>query len=153
MIRKEHIEEIVEEHLLGTKKFLVKTSVGKDNLVSVYIDSEEGVTIDDCARLSRFVEKQLDRDSEDFELRVSSPGADEPFVDFRQYKKNIGRPVRIKLKNGDGFRGLLEYADNKEVRIKEEKKSKNKKQKKINTGESVRIPLEEISETKVIITF
>lgn len=153
MIKKEHIEKIVENHLTGGELFLVKASVGKDNLVNVYIDGDNGVSIDDCVQLSRFIEQQLDRDKEDFELRVSSPGADEPFVNFRQYKKNIGRPVSIKLKNGTRKRGILENADNKEIDIKEEIKSKNKKQKKMTTGEPIRIPLDEILETKVIILF
>jgi len=153
MIKKEHIEKIVENQLTGAELFLVKASVGKDNLINVYIDGDNGVTIDDCVKLSRFIEQQLDRDKEDFELRVSSPGADEPFINERQYKKNIGRPVSIKLKSGIEKRGILESADDKEIGIKVEIKSKNKKQKKMNTGESIRIPLQEISETKVIIIF
>jgi len=153
MIKKEHIEKIAENHLTGGEIFLVKASVGKDNLINVYIDGDHGVTINDCVQLSRFIEQQLDRDKEDFELRVSSPGADEPFVNKRQYKKNIGRPVSVRLKSGLEKRGILESADDKAIGLKEEVKSKNKKQKKMNTGESIRISMEEILETKVIIIF
>jgi ribosome maturation factor RimP len=151
MIKREQIVNIVEDHLEGDRLFLVKASVGKDNLINVYIDGDDGVTIDDCVQLSRYIEQQFDRDKEDFELRVSSSGADEAFVNIRQYKKNIGRLVKIKLKNGEEKKGKLEGADNKRVLIKEQVKSNNKKQKKISTGESIEIPADEILETKVII--
>ena len=88
MIKLGYIEELAGQYIDGTDLFLIRASVGKDNLISVFIDSIEGVTIDQCVKLSRYIEDNLDRDIEDFELRVSSPGADESFADIRQYKKN-----------------------------------------------------------------
>ena len=153
MIKKDQIAQTVETYLAGSDLFLVRMSVGKDNLINVYIDGDNGVSIDECVKLSRYIEQSLDRDQEDFELRVSSPGADEPFVNIRQYKKNTGRPVKLKLKDGSEKRGILESADSTHVKIQEEIKSKNTKQKKMTTGESIRIPLGEIMEARVIIIF
>lgn len=153
MIKQEDIIQLVEEKLADSAFFLVKASVGKDNLINIYIDGDKGVTIDDCVKLSRYIEQQLDCDQEDYELRVSSPGADEPFVNKRQYSKNIGRPVNITLTDGTTKRGLLDAVEDTVIVIKEEVKSKNKKQKQMTTGDPVRISFDTISETKVIIIF
>ncbi len=153
MIKKEEITQIVEPYLSGTDLFLVKLSIGKDNLINIYVDGDDGVTIDECVKLSRHIEQNLDRESEDFELRVSSPGADEPFVNIRQYKKNIGRPVKLQLSDGTKKRGVLEDVFSDHILLKEEVKSKNKKNKKIMTGETIQVLLDEITEAKVIIVF
>lgn len=153
MVKKDQIAQIIEPFLEENDLFLVKFSIGKDNLINVYIDGDNGVTIDNCVKLSRNIEQSLDRETEDFELRVSSPGADEPFVNERQYKKNIGRPVRITLIDGKKKRGVLESVEAKHIKLKEEIKSKNKKQNKMTTGESIQIDMDEIAEAKVIIMF
>jgi len=153
MIKKDQIAQIVETYLAGSDLFLVRMSVGKDNLINIYVDGDNGVTIDECVKLSRYIEQNLDREKEDFELRVSSPGADEPFANIRQYKKNIDRPVKLKLKDGSEKRGVLESVDSIYITLQEEIKSKNKKRKKMTTGESIRIPLDKIMEAKVIIIF
>lgn len=73
MIQKEFIEAIVQEYLEGTYLTLVKVKVSKDNDIDVEITREDaGVTIDDCADLSRYIETRLDRDKEDFSLIVGS---------------------------------------------------------------------------------
>jgi ribosome maturation factor RimP len=153
MIKKDQILQIVEPYLAGSDLFLVKFNIGKDNLINIYIDGDDGVTIDECVKLSRHIEQNLDRESEDFELRVSSPGADEPFVNIRQYKKNIGRPVKITLKDGKTKRGILEGVKEDIITIQEEIKNKNKKSKKMTTGESIQLQTDEITEAKVIIVF
>lgn len=153
MIKKDQILQIVEPYLSGGDLFLVRFSIGKDNLINIYIDGDDGVTIDECVKLSRYIEQNLDRETEDFELRVSSPGADEPFVNIRQYKKNIGRPVKITLKDGLTKKGILESVNEDSVALKEELKKKNKKSNKMTTGESIQLQIDEITEAKVIIVF
>ena len=93
MILKEDIEKLADEFLYGTDMFIVKLNVGSDNKITIYIDGDNGVTIDDCVGLSRFIENEYDRETEDFELNVSSAGIDQPFINLRQYLKNIERPV------------------------------------------------------------
>ena len=74
MIRKETIETLAQEHLRGTDLSLVEVHVSEDNDIEVIITREEGVSIDDCANLSRYIESKLDRDKEDFSLMVGSAG-------------------------------------------------------------------------------
>ena len=74
MILKQTIENIAQEYLQGSGLSLVEVSVSEDNDIEVIITSEEGVSIDDCANLSRYIESKLDRDKEDFSLMVGSAG-------------------------------------------------------------------------------
>ncbi len=70
MISEKQIKQWAEEQLEGTDRFVVHVKVGSDNAISVIIDSDTGVTIEHCIALSRFIEQRLDRDKEDFELKV-----------------------------------------------------------------------------------
>lgn len=76
MITKEKITEIVGEKL-EEGMFLVDVNVTPSQVIHVEIDSMDGITIDQCVAVSRFVEAHLNRENEDFELQVSSPGIDQ----------------------------------------------------------------------------
>lgn len=153
MILKEDIEKLANEFLYGTDMFIVKLNVGSDNKITIYIDGDNGVTIDDCVGLSRFIENEYDRETEDFELNVSSAGIDQPFINLRQYLKNIDRPVEVFLTDGTKKLGILQTADENEIILALEKKSNNKKAKKMIAGEPITIPLQDISQTKAFIIF
>jgi ribosome maturation factor RimP len=153
MILKEDIEKLAEEFLEGTDKFIVKLNVGSDNKITIYIDGDSGVTIKDCVGLSRHIENQFDRETEDFELNVSSAGVDQPFINLRQYLKYIERPVEVYLTDGTKKLGILQKADENEIVIALEKKSNNKKAKKMIAGEPITIPMQDISQTKAFIIF
>ncbi len=99
MIDKTRVEDLVNASLEDGKLFLVEVRVGKDNTISVFIDGDEGVRIQDCIDLSRKVESGLDRETEDFELNVLSWGLGEPLKLRRQYIKNIGQ--RVEVVNGE----------------------------------------------------
>ena len=79
MISKQKIEELVSQWLQGKDYFLVDIAISSDNKIVVEIDHADGVWIDDCVELSRFIEERLDRDEEDFELEVGSAGLGQPF--------------------------------------------------------------------------
>lgn len=111
MIEKIKILELVQGALEGTDKYLVNLKVTPDNRIYVDIDGDNGVNIDDCIELSRAVESQLDRDEEDFELNVSSAGADSPLKLTRQYVKNVGRDLEVVMADGKEAEGTLENAD------------------------------------------
>jgi len=153
MIDKKKIEELVEEHLEGTDRFVVGLKVSPENLIQVFIDADSSVTIDHCVALSRHIEGNLDRDEEDFELRVMSAGADMPFKLLRQYKKNIGRKVDIILENGEEIQGVLLHADEETIGLEEEKLVKKGKKKEWKKGDVISIPMKDIKHAKVIITF
>jgi ribosome maturation factor RimP len=107
MAEKEYIEGLVEEHIRGTGIFLVSVKVSSANRITVLADRNEGITIAECAAIHRHIESNLDRDREDYELQVSSPGLDSPFLVVEQYRKNEGRKVEVADNEGMKYTGLL----------------------------------------------
>ena len=103
--------------------FLVEVRILPANNIQLFIDGDQGVTIDRCVALNRALYKQLDENSVfpggDFSLEVSSPGLDEPLKLLRQYQKNIGRNVEIILKDGVKKEGKLESATEDGIVIEE----------------------------------
>jgi len=91
------VEKLVEEAIQENPKlFLIDLKISSDNTIVVVVDGDEGVTVKECIRISRHVEHNLDRETTDFSLEVSSPGLTEPLVNKRQYKKNLGKKLAIK---------------------------------------------------------
>jgi ribosome maturation factor RimP len=101
MIDKKKIEEIAKRFIEGTGLFIVAVRVSSTGRITVLADRKEGITIDECIELSRFIESNLDRDSEDFELQVSSPGIDMPFLVLEQYSKNEGKEIEVTDTEGE----------------------------------------------------
>ena len=93
MIDKSVVSRLVEEWLEEKDYFLVDVTVTPDNRIVVEIDHAEGVWIEDCVDLSRFIESKLDREQEDFELEVGSAGIGQPFKVLQQYLNHIGMDV------------------------------------------------------------
>ncbi len=111
MIDKFKVLDIVEEALEGSDKFLVSMKITPDNRIFVDIDGDNGINIDDCIELSRTIEGKLDRDEEDYELNVSSAGADSPLKMPRQYLRHIGRELLVDTLDGEHAEGVLKEAD------------------------------------------
>lgn len=111
MIDKSYIKDLVEEYLSNTTAFPVDINVRAGNIIVVEIDSDEGVSIDDCITLSKYIESKLDREKEDFELEVGSAGITSPFKIPRQYQKNIGNEVEVLTKDGQKLSGVLKDSD------------------------------------------
>lgn len=125
MIDKLQILEIVDEELSKCDdKYIVNMKVTPDNRIYVDIDGDNGINIDDCIALSRAIESRLDRDVEDFELNVSSAGADAPLKLPRQYRRHIGRELAVVMPDGERIEGTLTEADDQHfvVRTKGTKK-------------------------------
>jgi ribosome maturation factor RimP len=149
MIKLKEIEQIINAYLEGSDKYLVHSEVKPGNKIFVYIDGDKGVTIDDCVSLSRQIESQFDREKEDFEWNVSSPGADQPLKLKRQYLKNTGRSLKLKLTEEKQLTGKLVEAGEEGINILPEPDKKKKKE----SPKPVFIPYEEIIEARVIISF
>ncbi len=149
MINQEKIKQLVEEKTHGTLLFPVEIKVTQGNDIFIFLDSDTQVTIDDCKMISRHVESNLDRETEDFSLQVSSAGLDKPFKLLRQYKKNIGKQIKITQTNQTIIQGELISVTNDVVEIRE----LNKKNKKNISVPNLTIPFTEIKETILIITF
>jgi ribosome maturation factor RimP len=128
MIDKNRIYKLVGNYLEGTDKFLVDVDISKGNIINVFVDGDKGIRIDECANISKYVEIQLNRDVEDFELRISSPGIDKPFKLLRQYKKYINREIELITKEGKVLKGILKSVSEDRVKLERrvEKKMKNK---------------------------
>lgn len=154
MIAASHIRELTEKALEGADAFLVDAHVTPMNKITVSIDRKGGISISQCVEVSRFIEKSLDRDAEDFELEVSSAGMDQPFKVLKQYLKNAGREVDVKLKDGKKVNGILLGADENGFSIKQVTKERIEGRKAKQTVETeVRFGYDDIKETKLVIKF
>lgn len=107
MIDKKLVENVVNEWLEGKEYFLVDVNVSPDDCIVVTIDHAEGVWIEDCAELSRYIESKLDREQEDYELEVGSAGLGQPFRVLRQYEIHMGEPVETQTRDGHKYQGTL----------------------------------------------
>jgi len=147
MIDKEKVISIVNEELEGSDLFLVDLKIGKDNKISVFIDGDNGVMIQNCIDLSRKIEGNFDREVEDFELSVLSSGVGEPLMNVRQYKKNIGRYISIVTNDGQKIEGELVSVDEDKILVRETPKKKK------DTPIEREIAFTDIKEGKIIIIF
>jgi ribosome maturation factor RimP len=148
------IRSIVEEYLKDSDKYLVEATIQPDNKIVVEIDSDQTVAIDDCVALTKYIESQFDRNTEDYELEVGSAGIAQPFKMLRQYKKNIGNEVETLLKEGKKFLGILKDADESKIVLTIEKQVKPEGSKrKITQSEDLMFSYNEIKYTKNIIRF
>ncbi len=111
MIDKNKVKELALEWLEGKEYFLVDTSVDKENKITVEIDHRDGVWIEDCCELSRWIEEHLDRDVEDFELEVGSAGIGQPLKVLQQYVNSIGYDVEVMTAEGKRLEGMMKSAD------------------------------------------
>ncbi|MCC6181554.1 MAG: ribosome assembly cofactor RimP [Bacteroidia bacterium] len=154
MIKKEKILQLIEEHLLNTEKFLVDVKILPGNVIEVYIDSPTHVVISDCVALSRHIEGNLDREKEDFELSVSSPGATQPFKVLQQYKKYVGTKVKTQTLEGKKFEGILLKADDIGFEIEETRREKKPIGKGNHTViEKINLTYNQVKETKSVLPF
>ena len=153
MIEEKQIRKWAAQQLEGTDRFVVQVKVSADNTINVVIDSDTSVTIEHCIELSRYIEQRLDRDKEDFELKVLSSGLEFPFTLLRQYKKYLNKRIRVKLNDGTEKKGILLKAETDHIVLKEEKEKKYKKTIKRVAGETIRIPMSGIQQAKAVIEF
>jgi ribosome maturation factor RimP len=154
MITADRIRGCIEEKLQRDNLFLVDLTVSNSNRIKVVVDSMKGITVDECAVLSRIIENELDRDEEDFDLEVSSPGLDRPLVLPVQYIKNTGRKIEVQTTDNKIIRGTLRYADDEKIEVETEtkKKTKGKKKKEIIV-EQLSFRFNEIRSARVLVTF
>jgi ribosome maturation factor RimP len=108
---KAFVAERVENYLKGTDKFPIDVRLEAGDRIVVEIDGDRPVSIDDCIELSRYLESQLNRDAEDYELEVGSVGISQPFRVARQYRNAVGKEVEVLLKGGKKYSGVLKATD------------------------------------------
>jgi len=156
MLRSEEVKEIVKKEVLANGLFLVDFTMDNQGRINVDVDSEQGVTIKECVDLNRTLEAALDREKEDFELTVASPGLGQPLKVVEQYLKNIGRKLEIVTLTGDKMAGiLLDVISNSGItlEVSERRKLEGAKKKKTLVVEQRTLTFEEIKTAKVVIAF
>ena len=149
MISKDIVKNIVLSVTGNTTIFVVDVKISGANKISVEVDKPEGITIDDCVKISRAIESELDREKEDFELVVSSPGLSEPFKVMEQYRKNLGQQVEVVQRDGHKIIGLLQHTDDEGILVEVQTKNKEAGQKRQTAVmQTVEIKFSDIKATK-----
>lgn len=153
MIAKTEIKKLVEEKL-DEKMFVVDITVSTSNVINVFVDSYDGMTIEKCIEISRHVEHSLDREKEDFALQVSSPGLTEPFKVKEQFFKYTGREVEVLTTGNEKLEGLLQEAGEEEIVLETSKREKVEGHKKKQlVVKQHKLKYDEIKSAKAVISF
>ena len=152
MINKATVQQAVEEWLQGKDYFLVDINISADDRIVVEIDHADGVWIEDCADLSRFIEERVSREEEDYELEVGSAGLGQPFKILRQYEIHVGKEVETLAKDGKKYRGTLLSVDPEgfELGVMQKVKEEGKKR-PVNKEVSIRFAYGDVTYTKYLI--
>ncbi len=154
MIDKSIVNQLVEDYISEKEIFLVDLSITPDNHIRVEIDSFQGVSIDECVDLTRFIHSKLDRDIEDYELEVGSSGITAAFKIHRQYLKNIDKEVEVLTKNGIKEKGILKSVSDEGIALLTTQKVKLEGAKRKTTVEKIiDLTFNDIKTTKLIIRF
>ena len=129
MINKEVVKSFVEEWLQGNDYFLVDIMFGADDRIVIEIDHADGVWIEDCAELSRFLQEKLGDELGDYELEVGSAGIGQPFKVEQQYKNHIGDDVEVLQQDGIKQKGVLKAVDGRQfiITVQEKQQVEGKK--------------------------
>lgn len=154
MIDKNVVKELVKEWLADKDYFLVDVEISPEDKIVVEIDHADGVWIEDCVQLSRFIEERLSREEEDYELEVGSAGLGQPFKVPQQYEIFIGKEVEVLDAAGKKHRGVLKAVDGSDftVTIKEKVKHEGAKRPVIEDVDKV-FNMNEVKYTKYLINF
>ena len=124
MIDKNKVKAVVEEWLADKDYFLVDVQISPDDKIVVEIDHADGVWIEDCVELSKYIEERLSRDEEDYELEVCSAGLVQPFKVPQQYINFIGKDVEVLGADGKKIRGVLKSVDGNDFTVTTQEKVK-----------------------------
>lgn len=112
------VEQLVHEFLETRKDlYLVDLKISAGDDITVILDGDEGLSLQDCLDASRAIEFNLDREEHDFSLQVMSPGLSEPLKLPRQFKKNMGREIEVLLNSDEKIQGEVVAVDDEKVTI------------------------------------
>lgn len=149
MIKQEEIQKTVENYLQGTDIFVVDIKVRAGNNITVLLDRDTtGVKIEDCVALTRHIESEYDRETDDYSLTVSSAGIGQPLKLLRQYVKIIGKEVDIEMADKTALKATLVAVDEEKITVKTVSKIK-----KEVTEQVKEIPFSEVKSVREVISF
>ena len=152
---REKVTELLQQALIENPSlFLIELNISEDNRISVILDGDNGVKVEDCMAVSRAIEHNLDREEVDFSLEVASAGVSEPLEIPRQFKKNIGRKLKVKTTSSEVIEGELISADEDLVTLRwKAREPKPIGKGKVTVQKEAALPYKDIVEAKVMITF
>jgi ribosome maturation factor RimP len=154
MINKEVVTTFVEEWLQGNDYFLVDIIFGADDRIVIEIDHADGVWIEDCAELSRFLQEKLGDELGDYELEVGSAGLGQPFKVAQQYKNHIGDEVEVLKQDGLKLKGILKSVDGQQFTITvQEKQTLEGKKRPVMVDVDKTYSMDEVKSVKYLLAF
>lgn len=155
MTFKNKVQELLDAALLErTSLFLIDLSINDANKISIILDGDNGVSLQNCIDVSRTIEAELDREEVDFSLEVASAGVSNPLKFVRQYKKNLGRSLKVKTISSEEIEAKLTAVDDDKITLEWQ----NREPKKIGKGKEIvqkklYLPYASIKEAIVIVSF
>lgn len=151
---KDKVTELLNQALEENQSlFLIDFKMSSDNKIKVTLDGDNGVTLKDCMAVSRTIEHNLDREEHDFALEVESAGATTPLVMPRQYKKNIGRILEVRIQDSN-FEGKLTAATEDSITLEwKAREPKPVGKGKVTVQKKQEIAISDIQEAKVVLKF
>ena len=154
MIEKQTVKALVDQWLEGKSYFLTDLVIDDNDRIVVEIDHKEGVWIDDCVELSRFIEANLDREVEDYELEVGSAGIGQPFKVRQQYLNSVGNEVEVLTATGTKLKGVLKAVEDDTfvVTVQQKVKPEGAKRPKM-VDEDITLAYTDAKEVKAVIKF
>ena len=154
MIDQNVVKTVVEEWLQDKEYFLVDIEISKENKIVVEIDHADGVWIEDCVSLSRFIEERQNREEEDYELEVGSAGLGQPFKVRQQYVNFVGKDIEVLTLDGRKLQGVLKSVEGDDftISVKEKVRLEGKKR-PVMQDVDYTFPMDGVKYTKYLISF
>ncbi|MEL0652723.1 ribosome assembly cofactor RimP [Algibacter sp. TI.3.09] len=148
------VKNLLEEALTERQDlFLISLTISAENHINIVIDGDNGVLVEDCIFISRFVEKDLDSEEHDYSIEVMSAGAAAPLTDRRQYVKNINRTLSVRT-NAEEIEGVLTNATENDIQLEwKAREPKPVGKGKVTVNKQAKIAYQDIVEAKVVIKF
>lgn len=154
MLDQDKVRDLLEKGLQEQGAFLIDFQIAAGNLIQVTVDTLTGISLEKITAISRAIEHNLDREEQDFELQVSSPGVGSPLVVPQQYEQNLGRDLKVKTEDGEKYKGELSQFDGETIVLEwTEREPKEVGKGKITVKKEVRLNLSDIKEAKVQVRF
>jgi ribosome maturation factor RimP len=154
MINTDKIKSLVEDKIAGTGIFIIDIVINLGNKIEIFLDHPNHISISQCIEVSRAVESNLDREEEDFELMVSSAGAEAPFKVLAQYRKFEGKKVEVTTLSGEKIEGVLKSVSDEGFEIEQSVKEKVEGAKKKQVVQKLyAFDYQNIKQTRSIISF
>lgn len=155
MITRENVTVLVEEWLQQKGDyFLVDIKMGDDDSIVIEIDHADGVWIEDCAELSRFLQDKLGDELGDYELEVGSAGLGQPFKVAQQYVNHIGDNVEVIDAEGKKITGILKSVDGRQfVVCTQEKQIPEGKKRPVKVDVDKTFSMDETKSTRYLLAF